>query len=129
MDNGKAVDQSTQQEIAAPCASPCMECGNPFTPAKSWQKFCTDSCRDGYHLRRRRGEEEPHTLAGVAAPRNNKQATGAKPTSIRPGTKLAAVLSALAEGQTLNRFEAERVARYWLADDQRAAAKRLLGHE
>ena len=119
---------------------------------------------DGYRSTERE-EEEPHTLAGVAAPRNNKEATGAKPTSIREGTKLAAVLSALAEGQTLNRFEAERVVhdhvlptsiselekrgirverreetvrgyrghptrvkRYWLAEDQRAAAKALLGH-
>lgn len=108
------VHQSTEREIAAPGAAPCIDGAN-------------------------------------------------KP--IKPGTKLAAVLSALAEGQTLNRFEAERVvhdhtlnstiseiekrgvrverreetvrgfrghptrvARYWLAEDQRAAAKALLGH-
>ena len=156
----------------------CDECRKPFEPRiKSGQnsdRFCTTRCHNIWWNRRRRakkqsplsvaadeaGEEKQHN---VSAPDNTPRITQSQ---IRPGTKLAAVLSHLADGKTLNRFEAERVVhdhvlpttiseiekrgirvdrkeetvsgyrghptrvmRYWLADDQREAAKALLGHE
>lgn len=27
----------------------CLFCKEPFSPKKSWQKFCTDKCRDNYN--------------------------------------------------------------------------------
>lgn len=180
--NGKA-NQSTNTALhgsQGDLSRNCEQCGNAFKPrivhGANASRFCGTPCRDLWHNRKRREEKQsPLSVAAdqaggetkqkhnLSAPDNTPRITK---TPIRAGTKLAAVLSALAEGQTLNRFEAERVvhdhtlnstiseiekrgvrvdrkeetvrgyrgnptrvSRYWLADDQREAAKRLLGSE
>ncbi len=101
---------TTPTDIAAPSASPCMECGHTFTAKKSWQKFCTDGCRDDYHLRRRREVAEPATLAGVAVPETTKESSSEhKPTTIPRGSKLWHVADALRRGEHLDCFAAVRL--------------------
>lgn len=155
----------------------CDECGASFKPriliGANASRFCGTPCKDRWHARARKKQSPPSVAADAAGEEtqnHNVSAPDHTPraiqTPIRQGTKLAAVLAHLADGKTLNRFEAERtvhdhvlpttiseiekrgirvdrkeetvrgfrghptrVARYWLADDQQAAAKRLLGHE
>lgn len=32
---------------------PCATCGNSFSPARHWQKFCSTGCRNSYHREER----------------------------------------------------------------------------
>ncbi len=85
----------------------CSECGRPFTPARDWSRFCSDSCR-AEHWRRGQGKQNPPSVAAEAAgvmelPENLRTAESSKPPK-----KWRRVLAAFVSGQTFNRFQAER---------------------
>lgn len=87
----------------------CRECRQPFTPAKPWQVFCGDECHDRWHNRMRGGarpEIERPPVADTNAVGGNERQISQNTLSQRP-TKIKRVLSELARGRSLQRFEAE----------------------
>jgi len=88
----------------------CQECGQDFSPAVPWQKFCNDNCRDIHHNRRRQEMKSPPTAAAVEAGEREQQNTlsASDVSSIRPRTKLQCVAVALCRGERLDCFMAVR---------------------
>lgn len=86
----------------------CAACGRTF-PTRRWARFCGDACRSA-HWRRRATNKSPPSVAADAAGEvvGQKQIEQRHLSTIRPDTKLAAVLAELARGRSLNRFEAYR---------------------
>ena len=90
----------------------CEQCGSVFEPriknGPNADKFCNHHCRDQWHNRRKL-KNPPPVAAGTGS--DQTQAVSAihciKP--IRTNTKLANVLAHLTRGNSLNRFQAERV--------------------
>lgn len=87
----------------------CEECRRAFEPTREWARFCSDSCRAA-NWRRSQTESPPmreHQAGGVTQTQHQKT-TGTDPSTLHSGTKLRAVMAALARGWTGNRFRAER---------------------
>lgn len=40
----------THLQPAGATQRPCDHCGTPFTPRRSWSRFCRSKCRNDYHL-------------------------------------------------------------------------------
>ena len=86
----------------------CRECHRAFAPTRRWALFCGDACRSA-NWRRERGKITPPTAATVAGEvRQLQKITGTDPSTLHHGTKLRAVMAALARGWVGNRFRAER---------------------
>ncbi len=87
----------------------CDWCGTAFEPriraGPNRDRFCQPSHKDRWWNRRRR--EDPPALAADAAG-DEKEVCRDHPTIAQTESKLQRVLSALAGGETLNRFQAER---------------------
>lgn len=92
----------------------CKECGIPFLPrikaGPNKDRFCCSRCKDQWHNRRRKS---PPAQWGLAAGKGIDQAISSGQESTTPrllqqDTKIRRVLSAFAQGRSLNRFEAAR---------------------
>ena len=86
----------------------CKSCGGPLDRSRPWQEFCGDLCRYAFHNERRRKQSPPAARTVTAGGEQRKESEQRKPTTIRPGTKLHAIASALARGRRLDCFMAVR---------------------
>lgn len=82
---GNAFDAVTRCKYAG--------CLKVFSPSRPWQEFCSTQCRNNHHNQRQTLHEKVRER---------------RAQSLKPGTKLYRVLTALAEGSRFNRFQAER---------------------
>lgn len=111
----RIVAQRADTCMYEPSAPLCRNCEKPFTPAKPWQTFCTDACRDIWHNDKRRMQikSPPASAEGaVGEMRQQEQLSAINHTPARPirqDSKLFSVLAELARGARLTRFDAERV--------------------
>jgi hypothetical protein len=86
----------------------CKWCGGQLDRSRPWQEFCRDQCRFDFHNAQRRTKSPPTAAAEAVGEKRGQKITSAPTLSRRP-TKLKRVLAALARGQSLNRFDAERI--------------------
>ncbi len=103
---------------SAPVATPnshdtlytvCPSCGKDLEGKRPQAKFCSPHCRFNFHNSRKRTPERKTPTAVTVSANQISITTAAYPKRIRQQTKLANVLAHLARGNSLNRFEAERV--------------------
>lgn len=89
----------------------CAGCGKTLEPSRPWQRFCSPQCRNDFHNGRRRGQETespPSVAADKAGVHVQHQRSNAAILAQKQ-TKLKRVLSELARGTSLHRFQAERI--------------------
>lgn len=48
------ITHATQGPEAGEASATCQYCGEPYKPAKAWQKFCREACRAAFHREGRR---------------------------------------------------------------------------
>lgn len=88
----------------------CLNCERPFEPTRDWSRFCSDSCRAEHW---RRAKESPPSVAAELAGEMEQQCSVQNHNRpvltrlIQRSTKIGRILSVLATGAKLNRFEAE----------------------
>lgn len=92
----------------------CLECGEGLDPNRPWQRFCSAGCRNQYHNRKRRAETESppsvgRTEAAGGIIQNSEQHSAANLAYKNSQHKYRRILAHLARGNSLNRFEAERL--------------------
>ena len=72
----------------------CDQCGNEFRPtepARSEQRFCTDSCRKRWHYLERKREQREQYAAEVEAAEERMNGNGAHAPTIDVRSLLASV--------------------------------------
>lgn len=95
------------------CAT-CDHCRKTFLPrtrvGPNAGRFCSTKCHDAFWNETRRAKQSPPTARTVTAGEveQSKETSERNPTTIRPGTKLHAVASALARGERFTCFDAVR---------------------
>lgn len=85
----------------------CKYCGDPLDRSRPWQEFCRDLCRFRFHNERRQTKSPPTAATETVGGRGQEKTSA--PTLSRRPTKLKRILAELANGRSLNRFEAERL--------------------
>lgn len=86
----------------------CKSCGGPVDRSRPWQEFCGDLCRYAFHNERRRKQSPSAARTVTAGWEQRKESERRKPTTIRSGTKLHTIASALVRGRRLDCFMAVR---------------------
>ena len=93
------------------CAT-CDHCGKTFLPrtrvGPNAGRFCSTKCHDDFWNEMRYRQSPPAARTVPAGGEQRKDSERRKPTTIRPGTKLHAIASALARGRRLDCFMAVR---------------------